>query len=78
MKVIMSKLIRDVVMHWIYIKVWLIAKPFFIFITGLELFAFVLGKIALQIDIRASCVTEQPVVAKSRASALAKPLVEKR
>lgn len=24
----MSKLIRDVVMHWIYIEVWLTAKPF--------------------------------------------------
>ncbi|MBD2736685.1 hypothetical protein H6H03_22805 [Nostoc paludosum FACHB-159] len=24
----MSKLIRDVVMHWIYIEVWLTTKPF--------------------------------------------------
>ncbi len=30
MNIIMSKLIRDVVMHWIYIEVWLTAKPFFI------------------------------------------------
>ncbi len=28
MNIIMSKLIRDVVMHWIYTKVWLTAKPF--------------------------------------------------
>ncbi|WP_302480963.1 hypothetical protein [Nostoc sp. TCL240-02] len=28
MNLIMSKLIRDVVMHWIYIEVWLTAKPF--------------------------------------------------
>jgi hypothetical protein len=27
MNIIMSKLIRDVVMHWIYMKVWLTAKP---------------------------------------------------
>lgn len=27
---IMGKLIRDVVMHWIYIEVWFTAKPFFI------------------------------------------------
>jgi hypothetical protein len=30
MNIIMSKLIRDVVMHWIYIEVWFTAKPFFI------------------------------------------------
>ncbi|MEH1867823.1 MAG: hypothetical protein V7K69_22870 [Nostoc sp.] len=30
MNLIMSKLIRDVVMHWIYIEVWLTAKSFFI------------------------------------------------
>ncbi len=28
MNIIMSKLIRDVVMHWIYIEVWFTAKPF--------------------------------------------------
>jgi len=28
MNIIMSKLIRDVVMHWIYIEVWLTTKPF--------------------------------------------------
>ncbi len=28
MNIIMSKLIRDVVMHWIYIKVWFTTKPF--------------------------------------------------
>lgn len=34
MNIIMSKLIRDVVMHWIYIEVWLTAKPFFISIEN--------------------------------------------
>lgn len=29
MNIIMSKLIRDVVMHWIYIEVWFTAKPYF-------------------------------------------------
>lgn len=28
MNIIMSKLIRDVVMHWIYRKVWFTTKPF--------------------------------------------------
>ncbi|MBD2614483.1 MAG: hypothetical protein RMY62_030615 [Nostoc sp. ZfuVER08] len=28
MNIIMSKLIRDVVMHWIYIEVWFTTKPF--------------------------------------------------
>jgi hypothetical protein len=30
MDIIMSKVIRDVVMHWIFIEVWLTVKPFFI------------------------------------------------
>ncbi len=28
MNIILSKLIRDVVMHWIYIEVWFTTKPF--------------------------------------------------
>ncbi|WP_221707507.1 hypothetical protein [Desmonostoc muscorum] len=28
MNILMSKLIRDVVMHWIYIEVWFTTKPF--------------------------------------------------